>query len=339
VNLSNTRKAATLLMSLDSETANELIKELPADKVEELAMELAQIEASGEMTAKDQTKVAREFYKHLQKQESKSSLKGFGVKGFINKMLVGTLGQEKAKQIQSQIKKVTEKKDLFSEIRLASSDELLLALENEHPQTIATVLAELPAKKSQEVLLLLSDDIRGQVVCRMTSQESPGRGVIEKIASMVSSRLKTFDGEVVVEKPGKWEESLRKLAIVLNGLEKELRDKLLEDIKKKNEETCNKIRNLMVTWEDIPDIADRSLQEALRSVDTKILAVALFGADEELVQKIRTNISERVSSTLDEESMLMQEPLPKEVLEARENIVNPLREANEQDKLRFVHRE
>jgi len=339
VNLSNTRKAATLLMSLDSETASELIKGLPADKVEELAMELAHIEASGEMTAKEQTKIASEFYKHLQNQESKSSLQGFGVKGFINKMLVGTLGQEKANQIKTQIKKVTEKKDVFSEIRLASSDELLISLENEHPQTIATVLAELPPKKSQEVLLLLSDEVRGQVVCRMTSPESPGRGVIEKIASMVSSRLKTFEGEVVVEKPGKWEESLRKLAIVLNGLEKELRDKLLEDIKKKDEETCNKIRNLMVTWEDITDIADRSLQEALRSVDTKILAVALFGADEELVQKIRTNISERVSATLDEESMLMQEPLPKEVLEARENVVNPLREANEQDKLRFVNRE
>jgi flagellar motor switch protein FliG len=326
-------------MSLDSETANELIKGLPVDKVEDLAIELAQLEASGEMTAKEKAKVAREFYKHIEKQESKSSMQGFGVRSFINSMLITNLGQEKAKQIQNQIKKVTEKRDLFSEIRLASAEELLVALENEHPQTIATVLAELPAKKSQEVLLLLSDEIRGQVVCRMTSHESPGRGVIEKIASMVSTRLKAFEGgDVAVEKPGKWEESLRKLAIVLNGLEKELRDKLLDDIKKKDEETCKKIRNLMVTWEDIPDIADRSLQEALRSVDTKVMAVALFGADEEITQKIRTNISERVAEALDEESSLMQEPLPKEVLEAREGIVNPLREANEQDKLRFVNR-
>jgi flagellar motor switch protein FliG len=325
-------------MSLDSETANELIKGLPAEKVEELALELAQLEASGEVTAKEQTKVAREFYKNLQKKEGGSSLSGFGVRGFINKMLSSAVGQEKAQQIQTRIKKATEKKDLFSEIRLASADELLMALENEHPQTIATVLSELPAKKSQEVLLLLNEEIRTQVVCRMTSQEAPGRGVIQKIALMVSTRLKSFEGDVVVEKPGKWEESLRKLAIVLNGLEKELRDKLLEDIKNKDEETCNKIRKLMVTWEDIPDIADRSLQETLRSVDTKILAVAFFGAEEEIIQKIRSNISERVAATLDEETSLMQEPLPKEVLEAREGVVNPLREANEQDKLRFVNR-
>ena len=291
MNLSGTRKAATLLMSLDQETAKQLIKDLPSEKVEELALELAELEASGETTTKEQMKIAQEFFRHLQKKKDDTVMTGFGVRGFINNMLISTVGQEKAKQIQSQIKKVTEKKDAFSEIRMATAEELLVALENEHPQTIATVLSELPAKKSQEVLLLLSEEVRGQVVCRMTSREAPGRGVIEKIATIVSSRLKSFESEVIVEKPGKWEESLRKLAIVLNGLEKELRDKLLEDIQKKDEETCKKIRNLMVTWEDIPSIADRSLQEALRSIETKVLAVALFGAEEEIIQKIKSNIS------------------------------------------------
>jgi hypothetical protein len=41
---------------------------------------------------------------------------------------------------------------------------------------------------------------------------------------------------------------------------------------------------------------------------------------------------------LDEEASLMQEPLEKEVLDAREEVVNPLREANEEGKLRFVGR-
>jgi flagellar motor switch protein FliG len=338
VTFSNKHKAATLLISLDAETANNLVKDLPSDKVQDLALELAQIETSGEMNAKEQTQVVREFCKNLNNQQKDFSRKGFSLKEFINNMLTRTLGQEKAMQIQSQIRKTTEKRDPFTDIRLASSDELALALENEHPQTIAIVLSELPTNKSQEVILLLNDDIRGQAVCRMANQEAPGRGVIEKIASTVNSKLKSLEGEVVLEKPGKRNQSLRKLAIVLNGLEKEIRDKLLEDIKKKDEETCAKIRNLMVTWEDIPSIADRSLQEALRTVETKILAVALFGSDEEIAQKVRSNISERVSAALDEEMMLMQEPLPKEILEAREEIVNPLREANEQDKLRFLQR-
>jgi flagellar motor switch protein FliG len=73
-------------------------------------------------------------------------------------------------------------------------------------------------------------------------------------------------------------------------------------------------------------------------VESGKLAVALYGADEEIAQKIRSNISERAVTMLDEEASLMQEPLEKEVLDAREEVVNPLREANEEGKLRFVGR-
>jgi flagellar motor switch protein FliG len=66
--------------------------------------------------------------------------------------------------------------------------------------------------------------------------------------------------------------------------------------------------------------------------------VALYGADEEILQKIRSNISERAAAMLDEEAGLIQEPLKNEILDAREEVVKPLREANEQGKLRFIGR-
>jgi len=43
----------------------------------------------------------------------------------------------------------------------------------------------------------------------------------------------------------------------------------------------------MVTWDDIPSIADRSLQDFMRSVESNKLAVALHGADEVIMGKIR----------------------------------------------------
>ncbi len=80
------------------------------------------------------------------------------------------------------------------------------------------------------------------------------------------------------------------------------------------------------------------MQEALRAVEPGRLAVALYGADEDVVQKIRSNISERAAAMLDEEISLMQEPLEKEVLNAREEVVGPLRDANEQGTLRMIGR-
>jgi flagellar motor switch protein FliG len=62
----------------------------------------------------------------------------------------------------------------------------------------------------------------------------------------------------------------------------------------------------------------------------------MYGADEEIVQKIRSNISQRAAAAIDEEVALMQEPLEEEILEAREEVVKPLREANEAGTLRRV---
>jgi flagellar motor switch protein FliG len=332
--LTGRQKAALLLTNLDSATATELVKGLPPQDIEEIGIELAHLEAVGQRDTKQESKVVREFFTSLSKGRNERA----SLRSFLNNTLLAVVDKEKAAEIQSRIRKLSEKKDPFAAIRSAGRDELVLALEGEHPQTVAVVLAELEPKKSQEVLSLLSEELRLKAVCRMTSQEALGAGVRERMASIVGGRLKAFEGEVVVERPGRREQTLRRLAIVLSGLERDLRDQLLEEIKKADEETCSTVRNLMLTWEDIPTIADRSLQEALRTLEAKTLAVALHGADEELAQKIRSNISERVAEALDEEASLMQEPLPKEVLEAREEVVKPLREANEADKLRFVQR-
>ena len=143
--LSGKQKAAMLLMSLDTVTAIELLKGLGAEEIQEIAIELAKIEASEQRDVKGQAKVAREFCNSLRQEQNQK----FSVRTFLNEMLVNVLDKEKAEQIQSQVKKATEKKDLFVDIRSASTDELVLALDGEHPQTIAVVLSELIPKKSQ----------------------------------------------------------------------------------------------------------------------------------------------------------------------------------------------
>lgn len=329
--LTGKQKAAMLLMSLDAATAIELLKGLDVEEIQEIAMELARIDSSEQRDAGERTKVTQEFYSSLQKKQTHR----FSMKIFLNEMLVSVLGEDSAEKIQSRVKKATGDKDLFVDIRLASMDELVLALEGEHPQTIAVVLSELAPKKSQDVLSRLGEEARLKAVCRMTNPELVGSGVKQRMAFTVSERLKSLKGETLAEKP---EQTLRKLAIVLSGLEKDLRDQLLDELSKHDEETSTIVRRLMITWEDIPSIADRSMQEALRTVEPGRLAVALYGADEDVVQKIRSNISERAAAMLDEEISLMQEPLEKEVFNAREEVVGPLRDANEQGTLRVTGR-
>ncbi|MBW7990837.1 MAG: hypothetical protein FVQ84_12590 [Planctomycetes bacterium] len=329
--LTGTQKAAMLLMGLDAATATELLRGLAAEEIQDIALELARIDASEESDAKEQAKVAHEFCNSLQQKQGPK----FSMRAFLNEMLVTVLDKDMVEQIQTQVKKVSGGKDLFVGIRLARTDELVLALEGEHPQTIAVILSELDPKKSQEILSLLGEESRLKAVCRMINPELVSSGVKQRMAFTVSEKLESLKGETLTERP---EQTLRKLAVVLSGLSREMRDQLLDEISKYDEETGSSVRALMITWEDILTIADRSMQEVLRSVESSKLAVALHGADEEIVQKIRSNISERAVASLDEEISLMQEPQKQEILDAREEVVVPLREANEQGTLRMVGR-
>lgn len=329
--LTGKQKAALLLTSLDSVTATQLLKGLATEDIQEIAMELAQIDVAGAHGAAKQAEVAKEFCRSLKHRQGQ----GLTIKGFLNEMLANIVGKEAAEEIQSEVKGLTQKKDPFIDIRSANTDELVLALEGQHIQTVAMVLSELSPKKSQDVLSLLHEDVQAEAVRKMTRLEMVSSRVRRRIASTVYERLKTFKGETLPE--GR-EQTLRKLAIVLSGLRRDLRDRLLAEIKEHDEETASMVRNLMVTWEDIRSIADRSMQEFIRSVESNTLALALHGAEEALAQKIRSNLSERAAASLDEEISLMAEPSEQEVLDAREEVVRPFREANEKGELRFTVR-
>ena len=326
-----TQKAAMLLASLDAATAAELLKGLPSEDIQEIGAELAQLDSSGRRNNKEEAAVALEFHNSI----VKGNTPGLNIKSFLGEMLVSTLGKDKAHKVQTYIAKATEKTDPFAEIRLAETDELILALEGTHPQTMAVVLSELPPKKCQDIMAFLKDDIRTTVVCKMTTLDLIRNEVKHRIAAMVLERLRAFKGEKL---PPDREQTLRKLAIVLGGLHRDLRDKMIEEIGQHDEQSAKKVRELMVTWEDIPAIVDRSLQEALRSVDLAKLALALYGAEDNVAEKIEANISDRATETLQEEMSLMQDPLEPEILDARDEIIQPLREANEQGTLRMIGR-
>jgi len=328
--LNGKQKAAMLLMNLDAATAAELLKGVDAEVVQELAVELAYMDAAGLRDAKQSTEIARQFCDSLQVKE------GFHVKSFLDEMLKSTVGHEKAEQIKTKIENLLQKRDPFIPLRPVESQTLASVLENEHPQAAAVVLSELPAKKSAEVLGLLNEDCRRSAAGRMTDSDTVTIEAKARIAEMICKRLETLTagarGAVKAQKG----QSLRKLAVILRNLGKELRDGLLGAIHEKDDEAGKQVANLMILWEDIPQVADRSMQEVLRGIDSKKLALALVKADEAITKKIRSNISERAAATVDEETSLMSTPKKDDIEQAREEIVAALRERNEKGELNFI---
>lgn len=332
--ISGIHKAAILLMSLDATTASELLKGLHPDVVTNIAVELAYLDATGYRVREQSSEVVREFCNSLKKTSG-----GFGVKNFLNKMLENTVGAKKAGEIQSQINDLIKKRDPFISIRSASTEKLVSALEGEHPQAISLVLSELPSKKSSEVLGLLNQELQQKAVKRMTNPEYISPETKLRIANIVLKRIESAGGAPQAgggTSQLEAKKSLRKVAILLRGLAKELRDGLVNSIKQNDQEAGALVSELMVTWEDIPAILDRPLQEGIRSVESQKLAKALVNADAAIVKKIRANISERASALLDEETALLSAPKKEDIATARAEIVTLLRQMNEEGKLAFA---
>jgi len=113
--LTGKQKAAMLLMSLDPTTAAELLKGVKPETVQELAVELAFLEASGMRDSKQSVEVATQFCQAL------APTQGAQFKKFLDALLKSSVGAEKAKQIQTQIEELLDKRDPFKGIRAAGS--------------------------------------------------------------------------------------------------------------------------------------------------------------------------------------------------------------------------
>lgn len=329
--LTGKQKAALLLTTLDPATASALLEGVDARIVQELAVELSYLDAAGHRNARQTAEVARSFCKSLQGEG------GFHFKSFLQEMLRNTVGEQQAQQIQQDVQDLLKKRDPFIAIRSADPATLASLLEAEHPQAVAIVLSELPPRKGSEILGQLPEAVRVGALSRMTSIGSITQEAKTRIAQMVSKRLETMalaqqSGASPQARP---EESLRKVAVIVRNLEGEVRDGVLEAIRQKDEEAGEKVVQLMILWDDIPMVGDRPLQEALRGVDERQLALALHQAAEEATEKIRSNISERAAALVDEEISLMSSPKKEDIRAAREKIVDALRELNRKGELSF----
>lgn len=319
--LTGKQKAAMLLMSLDAVTATELLKGVNPELVQELAVELAYLDAAGFRSGKQSAQIARQFCDSLQPDE------GFELKSFLNEMLTGTVGNEKAEQIQAQIQDLVHESDPFARIRFLDSQTIASVLEKEHPRTAAVVLSELPPKKSSAVLDLFGESIRLSVVRRMGSYVNMTKQAKAQIAETVCRRLNNVAADSASEVlPTRIEWSLRKMVLILRNMVKKFRVGLLGEKRVKNEKAVEIGHDSIIAWEDIPQVADRLLQKGLKEVDAKKMALALVEADYAIVQKITSNISGPVAAALNEQALYLSDAGKGDVEEAREEIVRILRE-------------
>jgi flagellar motor switch protein FliG len=317
--LSGLRKAAILTLILGEDQASALFKHLREDEIEKITREVAAI---GSVNSGHGEKVLEEFH-------ALSVAAGFYSRGgveYARTLLQKSLGPESARRILDRVIKSFETTAGFSALEKADPQQLSKFIQGEHPQTIALILAHLNSANAAQLVALLPDDLRADVLTRMASLEEISPDVIRSISAVIDQRLRTLGAGRQRESMG----GVRAVAELFNRLDRSISQSVLERIEQDTPDLAVSIRNLMFVFEDLAAVEDQGMREIIQRADKKVLTIALKGATEEIRGRFFQNMSKRAADMLKEEMDVLGAIRLREVEKAQQEIVAIARKLEEE---------
>ncbi|MBD3265007.1 MAG: flagellar motor switch protein FliG [Candidatus Omnitrophica bacterium] len=310
--LNNYKKAAIIIVSLGIDLAVQIFKYLDERDVEIISKEIAKL---GTIDKEEMTGVIKEFHNMLLSAESEA-----GGIGYLKEILSRSLGPHKTMEIIGRLSEIRP----FSYFENTSSSQIAEILSKEDPQIIALVFSYLPSAQAGEVFSLLPEDLRQKVSMKMVSLANVHREAIDSAHNALEKVVSTKEGGVT-EKVSFEGMGIKTLASILNTVPQQVEKDTLEQIKRVDEETADKVRNNMFIFEDLITLEDVALQKALRQVDMRDLTFSLKVADEKLKDKIFKNLSERVRDACKEELSYLGPVRVSQVEEAQHKLIDAVR--------------
>jgi flagellar motor switch protein FliG len=307
----NLRKAAVFLISIPKNQASELLNRLDQSQVEAVMVEIAKL---GMITPEEQENVIREFSK-----ANPTKLIG-GAGGFrvAQELIVDTLGQN-AQGVLDQVKNSLESIP-FGFLQKVDSENLLTFIVDEHPQTIALIVAHLAPSQGAYIINSLRPERQLEVIRRIATMQQTSPEIIKEVEKGLENRMSHVMSQKLESTGG-----VESVADILNVIDRQTGRNIMENLGQDDPELVEDIRRLMFIFEDILKLADQDIQSILKNVETSQWASALKGASEELKEKIFRNMSKRAAKMLQEEMDFLGPMRASDVERIQQEIVDVVR--------------
>ncbi|MEI6730815.1 MAG: flagellar motor switch protein FliG, partial [Pseudomonadota bacterium] len=231
------------------------------------------------------------------------------------RLLVKALGKDRVDSIMEDIRGPAGK-TTWDKLGNVSEDVLAGYLKNEYPQTIALVLSKIKADHAARVLSVLPEDLSLEVIMRMLTMETVKKEVLEGIEKTL--RMEFMSNLAKAQK----RDSHEMMADIFNNFDRSTESKFMKSLEDRDQESAERIRSLMFTFEDLKKLDNAGVQSLMRVVDKDKLAVALKGASEVIKNLFFDNMSERAAKIMREDMESKGPVRIKDVDEAQSVIVN-----------------
>ena len=279
------QKSAILLMSLGEDGATEVFKHLGPREVQKLGMAMSNLKT---ITREKMESVLADFHDSA---DQKTSF-GLDSGAYIRSVLTRALGDDKAANLIDRILHGGDTSGIEG-LKWMDSGAVAELIKNEHPQIIATILVHLDRDQASEILALLAERLRNDVLLRIATLDGVQPSALRELNDVLT---KLLAGSNNIKKSAMG--GVRAAAEILNFLPANLEGGIIENVKEYDADLAQNILDQMFVFENIVDIDDRGIQLLLREVQSESLIVALKGTSEELREKILKNMSQRAAEML-----------------------------------------
>ncbi len=319
-NLNGPQKAAIFLLTMGEEFTSQIFNKLEDDEIKKLSRAMSRVQ---QVSSESINEVLNEF------KRSMSSVMDIKIRGdsFVKNIIARSIPGDRADNILEEISK-----DLgptpFENLKDINSKTLANFIQNEHPQTIALILAHLDSGKAAEVISNFSENLQVDVVLRIANLENVPKDLVTEVEQVLQNEINTL-GTIDSRKVG----GAEAVAEILNQVDQTTENAILSKIEEDQAELANDIRKLMFVFEDLVNVDDRGIRGILREVNNEELTLALKTASDNLKKKIYSNLSERAASIIQEDLEIMGPVKLVDVEKAQQSILRVAKRLESEGKI------
>jgi flagellar motor switch protein FliG len=178
--------------------------------------------------------------------------------------------------------------------KLSNVQEQVLAsyLKNEYPQTVAVVLSKIRSDHAARVLAILPDAFALDVMRRMLAMESVQKDILERVEQTLRTEFMSNLSSTSRR------DSHELMADIFNSFDRQTEQRFLSALEDRNQDSAERIRALMFTFDDLAKLDAAAVQTMLRHVERDKLGIALKGANEAMRSFFMSNMSSRAGKML-----------------------------------------
>lgn len=305
--LSGVDRAALLLLSLGGDNGASVWERLDQVEIKEISLAMARL---GPVSPSMMEELLVDFV-------AKLSSKGAVMGNFesTERLLVSMLPREQVASIMEEIRGPAGR-NMWE--KLSNVQDTLLAnfLKNEYPQTVAVVLSKIKSDHASRVLSLFPEEFSLEVINRMLRMESVQTDILDKIEETLRVEFMANLSR------GSKRDPHELMADIFNSFDRQTEARFMSSLEEENEESAEKIKNLMFTFDDLGKLDGTAIQSLLRFVDKAQLALALKGAGDSMRELFFENMSQRAAKMLKDDMDALGPVRLKDVDEAQTAMVN-----------------